>query len=83
MRSVPQELVYEKETNPVGLKKSDWTKLVDFKTKLIMAAAEDQKEKIEDQANDLAAEKQFDQERARLMQIKLTSLEAEPESVAE
>lgn len=77
MRAVPQELVYEKESNPVGLKKSDWTKLVDFKTKLLMAAAEDQKEKIEDQASDLAGEKQFDIERAKIMQAKLTSLEAE------
>ena len=83
MRAVPQELVYEKDSNPVGLKKSDWTKLVDFKTKLIMAKEAEQKEKVEDQANDLAAEKQFDQERARLMQIKLTSLESETGNQAE
>ena len=77
MRAVPQELVYEKDSNPVGLKKSDWSKLVDFKTKLLMAKEVEQKEKIEDQASDLAAEKQFDQERARLMQAKLTALETE------
>ena len=82
MRSVPQELVYEKETNPVGLKKRDWTKLVDFKTERIMAAAEDQKEKIEDQASDLAGEKQFDIERAKIMQAKLTALESEAEEKA-
>lgn len=72
--NVPQELVYEKDSNPVGLKKSDWTKLVDLKTKLIMADAS-QKDKVEDQANDLAEEKQFDQERARLMQAKLIAME--------
>lgn len=74
---VPQELVYEKDSNPVGLKKSDWTKLVDIRTKLLMATVDEQKEKVEDQANELAAEKQFDQERARLMQTKLTSMEGE------
>ena len=79
---VPQELVYEKETNPVGLKKSDWAKLVDFKTKLLMAASQDQKEKIEDQASDLAGEKQFDIERAKIMQAKLTALESEAEEKA-
>lgn len=77
LRAVPQELVYEKDSNPVGLKKGDWSKLVDFKTKLLMAKEDEQKEKIEDQASDLAAEKQFDQERAKLMQAKLTALEAE------
>lgn len=77
MGAVPQELVYEKDSNPVGLKKGDWTRLVDFKTKLLMAKEAEQKEKIEDQASDLAAEKQFDQERARLMQVKLTALEGE------
>lgn len=56
-REVPQALVYEKESNPVGLKKADWTKLVGLKTKLLMANAEDQKEKVEDQAQDLAGEK--------------------------
>lgn len=73
--AVPQELVYEKDSNPVGLKRGDWAKLVDFKTKLVMAKEEEQREKIEDQANTLAEEKQFDQERARLMQAKLTALE--------
>lgn len=77
LRAVPQELVYEKDSNPVGLKKGDWSKLVDFKTKLLMAKEDEQKEKIEDQASDLAAEKQFDQERARLMQVKLTALETD------
>jgi hypothetical protein len=42
-----------------------------------MAKEAEQKEKIEDQASDLAAEKQFDQERARLMQVKLTALEGD------
>lgn len=77
LRAVPQELVYEKDSNPVGLKKGDWSRLVDFKTKLLMAKEAEQKEKIEDQASDLAAEKQFDQERARLMQVKLTALDPE------
>lgn len=75
--AVPAELVYEKNSNPVGLKKSDWSKLVDAQTKLMMAQPGEQLEKAEAQINDLAADKQFDQERARLMQVKLTSLEAE------
>ena len=77
LRAVPQELVYEKDSNPAGLKKGDWAKLVDFKTKLIMAKEDEQKEKVEDQANELAAEKQFDQERARLMQAKLVAMDME------
>lgn len=76
-QAVPQELVYEKDSNPVGLKKGDWAKLVDFKTKLVMAKEDEQREKIEDAANMLAEEKQFDQERAKLMQAKLTALELE------
>ena len=62
-------------SNPVGLKKSDWSKLVDAQTKLIMAQPGEQLEKAETQINDLAADKQFDQERARLMQVKLASME--------
>ena len=73
--AVPAELVYEKNSNPVGLKKSDWSKLVDAQTKLIMAQPGEQLEKAETQINDLAADKQFDQERARLMQVKLASME--------
>lgn len=75
--NVPQALVYEKESNPVGLKKSDWTKLVDIKVKLMMAKEAEQKEKAETQANDLAEEKQFDQERAKLMQAKLMTMDSE------
>ena len=73
--AVPAELVYEKNSNPVGLKKSDWSKLVDAQTKLMMAQPGEQLEKAETQINDLAADKQFDQERARLMQVKLASME--------
>lgn len=73
--AVPAELVYEKNSNPVGLKKSDWSKLVDVQTKLIMAQPGEQLEKAETQINDLAADKQFDQERARLMQVKLAAME--------
>lgn len=73
--AVPSELVYEKNSNPVGLKKSDWSKLVDAQTKLIMAQPGEQLEKAETQINDLAADKQFDQERARLMQVKLAAME--------
>lgn len=73
--AVPPDLVYVKDTNPVGLKKSDWTKLVDAQTKLMMAADGEQRDKVETQINDLAADKQFDQERARLMQVKLAAME--------
>jgi hypothetical protein len=73
--AVPPELVYEKNSNPVGLKKSDWSKLVDVQTKLMMAQPGEQLEKAETQLNDLAADKQFDQERARLMQVKLSTME--------
>ena len=74
--NIPQDLVYEKDANPTGLKKSDWSKLVDIKTKMMMAKVEEQKDKAEDQANTLAAEKQFEQARAKLMQTKLISMEA-------
>ena len=76
-RAVPQELVYEKDLNPAGLKKGDWSRLVDLKTRLVMAKEGEQKEKAADAAGTLAEEKQFDQERARLMQAKLIALEGE------
>lgn len=74
--NIPQDLVYEKDSNPTGLKKSDWNKLVDIKTKMMMAKVDEQKDKAEDQANLLAAEKQFEQARAKLMQTKLITMEA-------
>ena len=41
----------------------------------MMAQPGEQLEKAETQLNDLAADKQFDQERARLMQVKLSTME--------
>lgn len=68
---VPLDLQFEKSTNPTGIKSSDFCKLVDLKTKMLMAADDEAREKVEEKANDLAGQCEFDNARLKLLQSKL------------
>jgi len=69
--SVPEELQYDKSSNPCGIKPTDFARLVEVKTKLIMAFDEEAKDKVKDQANLLAEDKEFEIARNRIIQSKL------------
>lgn len=74
MTKVPADLQYDKKANNTGLKQGDFLKLVDLKTKLVMATSDEAKEKAEELVEHLAGEKQFEAVRAELVRDKLTSL---------
>jgi hypothetical protein len=74
--SVPQELQWDKSTNPTGIKSSDFCKLVDLRTKQLMADGDEAKEKVDEQINDLAGQVEFDNMRNKLIQSKLIDLQA-------
>lgn len=71
---VPVELQYDKKTNNAGLKQNDFMKLVDLKTKLVMAASDEAKEKVDEAIEHIASEKQFEAARAEMIRDKLSSL---------
>ena len=73
--SVPQELQFNKSTNPSGIKSSDFCKLVDLKTKQLMARSEEAQEKVGEQINDMAGQVEFDNMRNKLIQSKLMDLQ--------
>ena len=75
--SVPHELQFEKSTNPTGIRSSDFCKLVDLKTKMLMAQSDEAKEKVDEKANDMAGQYEFDNARNRLIQQKLLDLQGE------
>lgn len=75
--SVPLELQFDKASNPTGIKSSDFCKLVDIQTKLLMANTESEREKVDEKANDLAGEIEFTNARNKLMQSKLMDLQSE------
>jgi hypothetical protein len=72
---VPQELQFEKNTNPTGIRSSDFCKLVDLKAKLLMAQSNEDREKVDEKANDMAGQCEFDSARNKLIQQKLINLE--------
>jgi len=75
--SVPPELQFEKSTNPSGIRSSDFCKLVDLKTKMLMAQSDEQKEKVDERANDMAGQCEFDSARNSLIQSKLIDLQSQ------
>lgn len=75
--SVPLELQFDKSSNPTGIKSSDFCKLVDIQTKLLMANTEEAREKVDEKANDMAGEIEFANVRNKLMQSKLIDLQSE------
>ena len=73
--AVPIDLQYDKQSNPTGIKNTDFCKLVDLKTKMIMAGEdEDKKEKISDQANTIAGDLEFSNVRNKILQAKLVEI---------
>lgn len=68
---VPAELQFEKSSNPTGIRSSDFCKLVDIRTKLMMASTDEAMEKVKEKANDMAGQFEFDNARNRLMQTKM------------
>lgn len=72
--AVPIDLQFEKSTNPMGIKSSDFCKLVDLKAKLLMAPDDEAKDKVGEKANDLAGECEFTVERNKILQCKLMDL---------
>lgn len=74
IKKVPIDLQYDKGNNNAGIKPSDFKKLVDAKTKLILASTEEAKEKAEEKIEHIASEKQFEAARAELVRDKLMKL---------
>lgn len=71
---VPVDLQYDKKANNSGLKQNDFMKLVDLKTKLVMAKSDEDKEKVEETIEHIAGEKQFEAARAEMIRDKLSNL---------
>lgn len=74
---VPVELQFDKDTNNSGLKASDFQKIVDAKTKLLIAQTEDDKAKVDEAIQHIATEKQFEAARAELVRDSLASMSQE------
>lgn len=72
---VPIDLQYDKNTNNTGLKPGDFSKLVDVKTKLLLAQTEDAKAKIDEKIEHIATEKTFEAARAELVRDSLTTMQ--------
>lgn len=72
--NINTDLIYDKDTNPVGIKTGDFNKLVDLKLKVVMAKDEDQKGKVEEQVENIASDKTFENARNEVMQRKLQDL---------
>ena len=73
--SVPHELQFDRSMNPTGIKSSDFCRLVDLKTKQLMAADDEAQEKVDEQISDLAGQVEFDNMRNKLIQAKLIDLQ--------
>lgn len=71
---VPVELQFDKDANNDGLKPGDFKKLVDLKTKQIMASTDEAKAKVEETIENAASDKQFEVVRAQMMRDKITAL---------
>lgn len=72
--NVPADLQYDKQSNNSGLKPGDFRKLVDAKTKLIMAKTDDAKQKASEKIEHIASEKQFEMARAELVRDSLMNM---------
>lgn len=73
-KSVPIDLQFDKQMNPVGLKPADFSKLVSLKAKIMMAVSDEQKEKIEESVENAAAEYVFQNNRNDIMNKKILNL---------
>jgi hypothetical protein len=74
--SVPVDLQFDKSMNPTGLKASDFCKLVDLKSKLILAENDEEKKgKLEEQLTNLASDYTFQNAKNEIMRSKVMSLD--------
>lgn len=74
---VPPDLQYDKSMNPTGIKASDFCKLVDLKSKMMLVKDdEDKKEKLEDQLSDLASDYTFQNAKNEIIRTKLMEFES-------
>jgi len=74
--SVPADLQFDKSMNPTGLKASDFCKLVDLKSKLILAKDDEEKKgKLEEQLTNLASDYTFQNAKNEIMRSKLMTLD--------
>lgn len=73
--SVPLELQYDKESNPTGIKNTDFCKLVELKAKMESAKNDDEKqEKVKDKAENMAGDYVFQNRRNEIIERKLMEL---------
>ena len=77
---VPERLQFDSQTNPSGIRDSDFKKLVDLKYKMLKSEKsgdEESKEKASEKAMDEAAKKTFDIERSKTIRTGLMAMGAE------
>lgn len=72
--TLPSDIQYDKHMNMSGMKKGDFRKLVDLKTKQIMATSDEAMDKVDEKIQKAATEKQFEAKRAEIVRDKLTAL---------
>lgn len=77
VQNISPELQYDKESNPLGIKESDFCKLVDLKVKMLMANSEDAKEKLNEKVNNIAGDYEFNNARNKILQNKILTLEVQ------
>ena len=77
---VPKMLQYDKDTNPSGIKPTDFNRLVQIQTKKIKAQSDEAKDKVDMQATNEAENKHCDSIRSEILREKYMSLmEEEPD----
>jgi hypothetical protein len=79
---VPENLQFDKNTNPGGIRDSDFKKLVDVKYKMLKSESsgdEEAKEKASEKVMDEAEKKSFEIERNRTIRVGLLALGVEGE----
>ena len=73
-QNVPVDLQFDKQMNPIGIKVSDFSKLVALKTKILMANSDEAKEKVGEVAENTAAQYVFQNNRNDIMNKKILDL---------
>jgi hypothetical protein len=75
--NVPTELRYDKDINPVGIKPSDFSKLVSLKLKEIQSVTEQGKAKLDNAVSKASAEKTYEMARAEIIRQKVMTMTPE------
>lgn len=77
--SVPQELRYDKDMNPIGIKPSDFGKMVSIKAKIEKAKTDETKDKAVSAADTMSEEKTFDITRSEILRAKYLEMSSDTE----